>query len=670
MSEPENTGTSPEAEPAVPAPPPGGGQWAAPDAPRPAAAPEIPFPATEVPATALPGAYPVDAHPGATPPKPRRTRVLWISGAGVLVLALVAGGIYALLPGRTGNSVVAKVDCAPAKLASCLIEPPAGAQQLTASAPWDETPTPGSDLFAAAITQDAGTVRADTTTQLSKDGMTQIVHSDWNAVDGDDVDLVLLAFTTQAGAQAWNSARSAEILAAYRGRAVSIPGDSVGKAYAAAKADAQGEVDAAYSAVVGDVVLNVAYSSPKQFSARDLQTWAGTELASLRTAPAPAPDPAPVAPGTEQVACGGRPASCLMPKPSGGERWSSPFPAGWVSGSTLTPKQFVTYFWHKSDQSAVEANFSEDGVTAIAHEDWGTDDFDKQADIYLVQTITAVGADALDSSNFGEPEWDPGEHGTAVSIPGQSTAEAWYGSKKDDNGFIAFYFTESVGNVIVAGWLYFYGHVDSGTAKSWAESELKLVNQHVKTEPMGLFPLATPKLPDAAQGACSAAGDCLLPLPAGAKDTTGADSSYDIQKAMSAVTYAGQDESEESDDFAAWLTSDGFRSGEHRSWTAGGAAVDAVLLKYGSPAQARAATLLEYGSNAVGDRVCTDSAVPDSMCLAEPVDSGDYLQDQTVWVLAWKGDYEVSVSVTTSNRADIADAYAAAQQQLDLLPAN
>lgn len=66
--------------------------------------------------------------------------------------------------------------------------------------------------------------------------------------------------------------------------------------------------------------------------------------------------------------------------------------------------------------------------------------------------------------------------------------------------------------------------------------------------------------------------------------------------------------------------------------------------------------------------MCTDPAVPDSMCLATPVSINDFFQKETIWVVAWKGDYEVSVSVTVSNQADLADAYALAQQQLDLLP--
>ena len=72
----------------------------------------------------------------------------------------------------------------------------------------------------------------------------------------------------------------------------------------------------------------------------------------------------------------------------------------------------------------------------------------------------------------------------------------------------------------------------------------------------------------------------------------------------------------------------------------------------------------------MGAAGCTDSALPHSVCLAAPVSATDPLQKENIRVLAWKGDYEVSVSVTRSNAADTADAYTWAQQQLDLLPAS
>jgi hypothetical protein len=120
-----------------------------------------------------------------------------------------------------------------------------------------------------------------------------------------------------------------------------------------------------------------------------------------------------------------------------------------------------------------------------------------------------------------------------------------------------------------------------------------------------------------------------------------------------------------------WLTSDGFVSAEHRSWTASnGTTADAVLLRYGTPAQAEASTLLDYGVNAPDNRVCTDAAVADPWCLAAPVGTTDLLQKETVRVLAWRGVYEVSVSVSISDSADLTQAYTWTQQQLDMLPVN
>lgn len=589
----------------------------------------------------------------------------------VAALALVGAGIWVLWPGRSGNSVVAKVQCQPTVLATCLIKPPAGAVRLTSTDAWAQQDAPSTQLYATDITGNVPGVSADTVSLLTGDGLHKLVHTDWNAVDGNNVDLILLQFDTQKGARAWNVTRSAEILAAYPGQSAAIPGDSAGKAHAATKVDSQGNVDAAYSAVVGNLVLDVSYSSPKQFSADDLENWAGTELASLRTAAPAAADPADVAPGNEQLACR-QLSSCLASMPSGAEHWQAPNDGNWVSASTLSASQYVHLFWDKktSVQHEVLSNFADDGVTAIAHQDWDIDNATEQADFYLVQTITAAGASALTGSNFGEPDWSAsGETGTGYSISGESSAQAWRSTKTDSNGFYEIYFTQTFGNVIAEGWMFFYGSIDTGTANRWARSQLDRVSRTVNTVPMGLFPLTAPTLPAVQQGSCPSAGDCLLPLPAGAHETTG--SSYHTGRSLDGLGYAVQYEPDMSTPFSKWLGAYGLENAEHRSWTAAdGATADVVLLKYGKPADAQATAMLEHGLNASANRDCTDAAVPNSICLASPVSTTDLLQNETVWVLAWKGDYQVSISVTRSNAADLADAYTWVQQQLALLPAS
>ena len=640
------------------------------------AQPVSPQPAyPQTPAYAYPGYAPQAPYaPASNPAVPKRKRLLWIVGAAVVVLGLISAGVYALLPGRTGNSIVSAVTCRPTDLTTCLIKAPAGGVRLSGDGKdqWPQQTVASADEYASNITADSQGVGGDAVSLLSQDGFSTVAHTDWNAVDGDNIDIVLLAFSTQKGAQAWNSTRAAEILAAYPGPVVTIPGDSTGKAHAAVKADAKGERDAGYSTVVGNIVLNLAYSSPNQLSTPDLRNWAGTELASLRTAPAPAADPAPTAPGTEQVACGSGLRSCLMAEPGDGQAWTSSTDKHWVAGHSLTSAQYVHLFWDEdsaSVQQQVLSNFASDGVTGIAHEDWSIDNGDEQADVYVIQTITADGAKQLTSSNFGEPQWSKGLSGISFTIPNSSYAQAWRTNKTDSSGFIEFAYTATVGNVIVLSWLYFYGSFDSSTAKSWAKPELDRIQSSAHTVPMGLFPLTAPALPAAHQGTCASSGDCLLSLPAGVSDTTS--SSYQTSTSINAAAYADQYETGSSYDITTWLASDGFASAEHRAWTASnGATADAVLLKYHTPAQAQAAAMLEFGVNASEDRVCTDAAVPDSLCLATPVSTSDPLQDETIWVLAWKGDYEVSVSVTIANSADLVQAYTWARQQLDELPAS
>lgn len=594
-----------------------------------------------------------------------RKRIAAISTGAVTALALVTVGIVALEPGRSGDSIVSAVHCQPADLASCLIKAPAGAVRMTSDSAWDQVTKASADLYGGAITADAAGVSADTTAQLNADKLHDVVHRAWNAVDGNDVDLVVLQFGSQKGAQAWNAVRTGEIMAAYQGRAISVPGDAAGQAHAAAKPDAHGNVNAAYSAVVGDLVLNVSYASPQTLSTADLQSWAGTELASLRSAPAAAADPPDPATGSEQLACAGDLGSCLMPMPDGGERWSSPVNKDWVGAATLTPAQFIKLEWDSAadTQSEVLGNFNSYAVTGIAHRDWEIDGGNEQADIYLIQTITAAGASQLAAANFGEPTWGPGIHATSYSIPGEPGAQAWYTNQHSD-GFVSFYFVQNVGNVIVHGWLFFYGSFDPGTANRWARAQLDRVNHSASTQPMGLFPLAAPALPAASQGACPASGDCLLPMPAGAVSTAS-------PATVDASSYASRYEADWSSDFSAWLGTDGLKSAEYRSW--GGpniVSADASLLKFGAAAQAKAAAELEYGLNVSADRVCTDSKTPNTLCLAAAVSDADMMQKETIRVIAWKGPYEVSIRVTQSNGADVADAYAWAQRQLDLLPAS
>ena len=638
--------------------------WASPDG-------TAAYPMADRPPSDSPYQYSPEELQGTLRPERRRLsrRVLWSAAAVVAAGALATAGVLVVKGQRHGDSVVAAVACAPAKLSSCLIHAPAGAVPLSDAPTWDQAVSPSLDAYASSITGDIKSMTSDTSTEVAGDGETALAHVDWNAVDGDDVDLVLLEFNSIKGAQAWNDTRSAEILGAYSGQAVAVPGDPVGKAYATAKPDARGDVDAAYSTVVGDIVLNVAYSSPKQLAAGDLRNWARTELASLRTAPAPkadAPDPAA---GTEQVACDTL-RSCLPATPRGDEAWTSPNNSDWVKSSTLTPQQFATLLWLPANRDDALTNFGTYDVTGIAHTDWMNGDGDEQADVYLAQTLTESGASTIYGDNFGEPNWDAGVEGVSYAVPGESDAQAWYTNKPDSHGFIHFYLTDQIGNVDVNTWFYFYGSLDKSVANTWARNILARVKASTHTQALGLSSLAAPTVKVPAQGSCPTSGDCLMALPAGASDTT-SKSMWETSKTVSTSSYAVEFDAQHGLFYGDWLAADGMKSAEHREWTArsGATAVEA-LLKFGTAAQARASALLEYGLSAQSQRVCTVAAISDALCLAEPVAVEDFYQMETVQVLAWKGDYEVRVNVTVSHAADLAEAYAWAEQQLALLPAS
>ncbi|MBR7838347.1 hypothetical protein KDL01_34070 [Actinospica durhamensis] len=584
------------------------------------------------------------------------------------VAALATVGVVVSNSGRHGDSVVKAVACAPATLASCLIKAPAGAIQLGFDSGWDQTTAPSVDGYASNITGDAKGMTSDTSNEVGGDGESGLVHADWNAVDGDNVDLVLLEFATLKGAQAWNDTRSAEILAAYPGQSAGIPGDSTGAAHAGAKPDSRGDFDAAYSTVVGDLVLNVAYSSPNQLETADLRNWVGTELASLHSAPAPAADAPAPAPGMEEVACENLRA-CLPSRPSGDVPWAWSYKSSWVSASTLTPAQFGKIWWQPNAQIAVQGAFNLADMTGVVHTSWANADDSQQADVYIAQALTEEGASFVYSRDFGEPQWGAGLKGISYAIPGEPEAQAWYTNKTDSHGLTQFTFIDQIGNVVVHAWFYFAGSLNKTLANAWAKTITDRVKASAHQVDLGLPSLAAPAIKTVAQGTCPTSDNCLAPLPAGASDTT-SKSLYEANTSVSATTYATEYDTLYGLQYGTWLTADGFQSAEHREWSAkSGATADAVVLKFGSAAQAKASATIEYGLSDEAERSCTVSAAADTLCLAEPVSTSDYYQTETVQVLAWKGDYEVRVTVAISDRADLAEAYAWAEQQLALLPA-
>ncbi|WP_157435753.1 hypothetical protein [Actinospica robiniae] len=599
----------------------------------------------------------------------KRKRRLWTLAAVVAVVAVVGAGVTVYENERHGDSVVSAVTCTPSKLVSCLIKQPAGALTLSDTPTWDQAAVPTADTFGTHMTADAKGMTDQSSILVSGDGANSFAHTDWNAVDGNDVDMVLIKFDTIKGAQSWNATRNGEILAAYPGQAAAVPGDSAEKAHAAAKADATGTFHAAYSAVVGNMVLNLSYSSPNTFDPADLQNWAGTELTSLWSAPAPAKDPADsTGNGTEDVACPDLRA-CLPSMPSGYVPWGASANSDWIGATSLTVKQFVDGRWDKKSRSEVISDLEADDVTGIVQIDW-VDASSRQADIYLLKTLTQSAATAL-FNEFDEPSDFEGYIKSNAYSTGATGVDAWYGSRADPDGLVQSTFTGQVGNIVLAGSVNFEGHFDKSLAGKWIADAVKRVQGTKSTQPIGLPSLATPTIQIPAQGSCAASGDCLMAQPSDSKDTT-TTSKVARTKSVSAMQYSSGYESDETMQYDTWLSSDGFQSAEHRSWTSSssGANAEGALVKFGSPAEAQAAALLEYGLGTENDRDCTISSISNALCMATPVGVNDYFQMETVTVLAWKGDYEVRVNVTISNEAQVAQAYAWAEQQLATLPAS
>lgn len=611
--------------------------------------------------------YPPEQVQAAVAARRKRKRVMWGVTAVVAAVAVATVGVIAATSGRSGNSVVSAVKCAPQNLDTCLIKPPSGARTLTSAPSWDQAVAPTTDQYGANFTTDVKGMGSESDPMLVADTEAASAHTDWKAVDGNGIDMVLFRFSSNQGAQTWNTTRNAEILAAYPGRSVAVDGDSTEKAHAAAKPGPDGAYHASYSAVVGKMVLNINYASQQKLDTSDLRSWAGTELASLRTAPAPAADPTAVPDGTQKIVCPNLHA-CLPSRPSGMSAWDSPTSSDWVSLSSLTPKQFATDFWYSKYRSNAQSQLEDAAVTGIAHTDWASAGASQQADIYLIQTVTQVGASSAYSFLNEEPNWGKGVSGVSfdTGVAGTDAVAGWYANKDDSERLRVGFVVAQIGNVVVFAYFFFRGSYNTSLTKKWLSATVNRILATAKQMPLGLPSLTPPDVKVLPQGTCPASGDCLMPLPAGAKDTTSSSAYTDTK---SAGGYASAYEGASNAQFDPWLGADGFQSAEHRAWTASnGADADLVVLKFSSPTQAQASAMLEYAMGAQNERACTDRAVADALCVAAPVSSSDPRQLETVDLFAWKGNDEVRVDVTYSNAADLANAYAWLEQQLALLP--
>jgi hypothetical protein len=331
--------------------------------------------------------------------------------------------------------------------------------------------------------------------------------------------------------------------------------------------------------------------------------------------------------------------------------------------STYTVDAYATSIYTGSNVPIVEQTLKSDEVTGIDSEAWGTDEFDKASQVIVLQTRTDAQAQNLLSTLGGVDSTHP----DAFGIPGFAQAEGVYepapisGTAVDDGWVDA-----QAGNLFLSMWFGFNATFDTATAKTWAVTELDLLN--VRTQSHWGFPIpqvSTPTLAPFAADSCTATtlSGCLMSLPSGAAaNSSGGANPQDPGVAGFAGTlYHGKSTYE-----ATWLTGDGASDAASESWTAkDGATATDYLLSFPSGRQAQAAALQEAGDDLVGSQSCTAASLPDTYCVVLP--ENDSTGAVAIWVTGWGAKYGFALEVTQTDSADTADALKWAQVQAELL---
>jgi hypothetical protein len=123
--------------------------------------------------------------------------------------------------------------------------------------------------------------RKTITDQLATQGLSDLAHVLWIAADRVQSDIVLLQFSTPAGAAARLAAvqavnRSDSTLTSY-----TLPGRGAPVVYYQKHADAQNRVIAKGYAVVGNILVEMFTVNPVEYARGELELWLGDQLKLL-----------------------------------------------------------------------------------------------------------------------------------------------------------------------------------------------------------------------------------------------------------------------------------------------------------------------------------------------------------------------------------------------------
>lgn len=496
-------------------------QWAPPTYDAAPAAPFTPPPA--VPEWGQPGAYGPPVQPGPPPayqpypgyggpmypppPMPPKKSKAWIGWVvSLVVVCVVLGSVFALrshkpntvpvglgatssggpsqpttvqATGQPGAGV-----CDDQDLTSCLVATPAGSSDFTTGWGADQTPT-----VAEYVQQDflAGTGAQNATNNLNLAGVQTLAHAAWYAdADGNQMDIVLLRFGDQRGAQSWALNREGIYEADDNGTVIAVPGDTSAKGYTDPVRNSSGFIDTHYAQAVGDIAVVIRYATKGSVvNPAEFEAWSSDQLARLHTGAPASPESSAVSsmpnlPSfTSSSACAGSGGSlsvstldsCLMQMPSG----ASPDTAS-TYDTTENPSlaQYVAEYWNNetADQQGYEVTLLQQyGVQAVAHRRWVTNSSQVSGDVILLSfsNQTQAQGDALNQAGLDMPGTESCD---SPNLPDAYCSE----HKKDSNNDTWTQIIGWRGSVEMKFELNSYlSSADLADALTWAQTELELL---------------------------------------------------------------------------------------------------------------------------------------------------------------------------------------------------
>jgi hypothetical protein len=591
--------------------------------------------------------------PQPAPPKPpwfRRRQTLAV--AAVALLAVIGGGIYAFTQAKSDTGVSA-VDCKPSALTSCLVAKPSSSSADTDS--WGASTTPSKDDYLSWAFPSDPVAQRTASDNLSSEGLQNIAHTAWKSSDGNGIDITLLKFSAPQGAHA----RALELLSGdlINGPAVSVPIGVPGTGFASTDTNSDGDIVTLYSTYVGDIALQVRYTSPQKYSAADFGSWLNAEYTSLADAPKPAASPQPTS-STQSVACSGSLGACLLPAPSGSTPWTDT----WGTNTTPTAQEYSAEMFSSSTwQTIIGARLNTAGLTGITHRAWITSN-GAEADDVLLSFSSANGAMAWYKSDAYSAT------GTSFTIPNQKDTTATYNPKADTNGDIAAQVFAVSGTVAMELFTWSPTTFDQSRTVTWASQQLSKISATASTKTVAVAPVPTPTAAaPASSGNCSSAQTCLIDAPTGSLPWTGAD--YDKTTTATVQQYVQENYDTADQSYEENLLDNAGVTGiAHREWDAtDGTSAMLTVLQYGTAKEAQSESLAYQGATLASGTEMDIPGLTNVIVDIKPMDSDGNIP---VKVDLWKGSYELRLSFYNPATATPQAAVAIALQQLAKLPAS